>query len=194
MNHSQLLKLSDRQLVALLFANDESAIHFVFYEKFQSLLRFNATKVAGNKSVALDDLVQELYLYLSKNDWEKLRKYNPDSPFINWFSVVSYRFFKDFTNSMLDSSQSSPISEMNEHEISMIGTSQLETMMMDVRNAISKLWPPRDREIVEALVLNEEEPAEVAAKFHITVDNLYNIKRRALAKLIQKHLQDYVNH
>lgn len=180
-------------MVDLLLENDESVVQYVFYDKYKALLRYNAAKAAGSKSVALDDLVQELYLFLSKNDWEKLRKYDAECPFINWFSVVSYRFFKDFTHSMIDSAQNVPISDMNDHTISMAGTSWIETMMMDVKAAIAKLHPPRDREIVEALVLNEEEPAEVAQKFNVTVDNLYNIKRRALAKLIQKHLQEYVN-
>lgn len=168
-------------------------IRYVFYSHFESLLRFNAQKAAGNKTVELDDLIQELYLYLSKNGWEKLRKYNPELPFANWFSVVSYRFFKDYTASMIDSTAQVPISDMNERSLFQVGTHKIETIMMDIRQAIAKLKPPRDREIVEALVLNEEEPAEVAERYKVTVDNLYNIKRRAIIKLIQKHLQEYVN-
>ncbi len=168
-------------------------IRYVFYSHFESLLRFNAQKAAGNKTVELDDLIQELYLYLSKNNWEKLRKYNPELPFANWVSVVSYRFFKDYTASMIDSATQVPISDMNERSLFQVGTHKIETIMMDIRQAIAKLKPPRDREIVEALVLNEEEPAEVAERYKVTVDNLYNIKRRAIIKLIQKHLQEYVN-
>lgn len=168
-------------------------IRYVFYSHFESLLRFNAQKAAGNKTVELDDLIQEFYLYLSKNNWEKLRKYNPELPFANWFSVVSYRFFKDFTASMIDCTETVPISDMNERSLFQVGTHKIETIMMDIRQAIDKLKPPRDREIVEALVLNEEEPAEVAERYKVTVDNLYNIKRRAIIKLIQRHLQEYVN-
>lgn len=168
-------------------------IRYVFYGHFESLLRFNAQKAAGNKEVELDDLIQELYLYMSRNDWEKLRKYNPELPFANWFSVVSYRFFKDFTASMIDCTETVPISDMNERSLFQVGTGKIETIMMDIRQAIAKLKPPRDREIVEALLLNEEEPAEVAERYKVTVDNLYNIKRRAIIKLIQKHLQEYVN-
>lgn len=168
-------------------------IRYVFYSHFESLLRFNAQKAAGNKTVELDDLIQELYLYLSKNNWEKLRKYNPELPFANWFSVVSYRFFKDYTASMIDSAAQVPISDMNERSLFQVGTHKIETIMMDIKQAIDKLKPPRDREIVEALLLNEEEPAEVAERYKVTVDNLYNIKRRAIIKLIQRHLQEYVN-
>jgi DNA-directed RNA polymerase specialized sigma24 family protein len=60
--------------------------------------------------------------------------------------------------------------------------------MMDIMDGLKMLEPPRDREILEALLIHDEEPQEVADRFGVTVDNLYNIKRRALARLIQKHL------
>lgn len=192
-NYCMATPYSDAEIKEGLLHNDEQMIRYVFYEHFRTLLRFNAIKAAGTKSIGFDDLIQELFLYVSRNNWEKLHKYSTEFPFTSWFSVVSYRFFKDFTHSMLDSSNTLPISEMNDHTISIAGTHRIDTVMMDIRAAIVKLYPPRDREIVEALVVNEEEPAEVAQRFDVTVDNLYNIKRRALAKLIKDHLQEYVN-
>lgn len=61
------------------------------------------------------------------------------------------------------------------------------------KKGLDELEPPRDREILTALLIHDEEPQEVADRFNVTVDNLYNIKRRALAKLIQKHLKDYAS-
>lgn len=184
---------SDAEIQEGLLGNDARMIRYVFYEHFNTLLRFNAQKAAGNKSVDLNDLIQELYLYMSHNNWEKLRKYSSEFPFPNWFSVVSYRFFKDYTQSMIDSSQNLPIVEMNDHNISIAGTTKIETMMIDIKAAISKLTPPRDKEVVEAFLIHEEEPSEIAKRLNVSVDNLYNIKRRALAKLIKNHLQEYVN-
>lgn len=182
---------NDAQLVAELLAGNEGAIRYVFYDHFKSLLRTNAIKAAGSKIVAYDDLVQELYLYLSSNNWEKLRRYNPERPFINWFSVVSYRFFKDFSRSMIDSANQIPISDMNDHQTAFISSGETGTIMMDIKHALSRLKPPRDKEILEALLLRDEEPEKVAERHNVTVDNLYNIKRRAIAKLIKQHLIDY---
>lgn len=184
---------TDIEIYNRLLHNDERMIRYVFYEHFNSMLRFNALKAAGNKSIELDDLIQELYLYISKNDWEKLRKYSPEYPFANWFSVVSYRFFKDFTFSMIESSQNVPIDNIDDRTVLAQGTNISSSIIMDIKNAIRKAKPPRDRQILEALILNEEEPTDVAAQFEVTVDNLYNIKRRAIAKLIKNHLQDYLN-
>ena len=191
MPKSLFIYKDDAQLVAELLAGNERALHYVFYDHFKPLLKMNAYKAASTKLVTYDDLVQELYLYLSSNNWEKLRKYNPERPFVNWFSVVSYRFFKDFSRSMIDSSDQIPISNMNDHQTAFMSNGTIGTIMMDIKQAISKLKPPRDSQILEALLLRDEEPEIVAKQHNVTVDNLYNIKRRAIAKLIKQHLADY---
>lgn len=183
---------SDKIIYEGLLHNDERVINYVFFDHFNSLLQFNARKTSGNKNIDLDDLIQELYLYISKNNWEKLRKYSPEYPFDKWFSVVSYRFFKDFTASMIDSSRYIPIDNI-EVRMEMFQQTQVEKMIAsDIKNAIGRVTPPRNAQILKALIIDEEEPTEVAKRFGVTLDNLYNIKRRALAKLIQQQLQDYV--
>ena len=182
---------SDRQFVADLLANDERALECLLYDRFRRLLRFNAMKAAPN--VPVDDLVQELYLYLSADDWARLRRYDSSLPFDRWLSVVSYRFFKDYSLRMIDSRRQIPITTIEDQELLKAGTTQMTHIMMDIQQGLAKLEPPRDREILTALILRDEEPQTVADRFHVTVDNLYNIKRRALAKLIQKHLKDYAN-
>lgn len=181
--------LSDRQFVADLLANNGKALECLLYDRFRRLLRFNAMKAAPN--VPVDDLVQELYLYLSSDNWARLRRYDPDLPFNRWLSVVSYRFFKDFSLRMIDSRRQIPITTIEDQQLLNAGTSQMNHIMMDIQQGLDKLEPPRDREILTALLLHDEEPQAVADRFNVTVDNLYNIKRRALARLIQKHLKDY---
>ena len=182
---------TDRQFVADLLANDGKALECLLYDRYRSLLRFNAMKAAPN--VPVDDLVQELYLYLSTDNWARLKKYDPELPFDRWFSVVSYRFFKDFSLRMIDSRRQIPITKIEDQRLLNTGTTQMNQIMMDIKKGFDELEPPRDREILTALILHDEEPQEVANRFNVTVDNLYNIKRRALAKLIKKHLNDYAS-
>lgn len=180
---------TDRQFVADLLANDGKALECLLYDRYRSLLRFNALKAAPN--VPVDDLVQELYLYISADNWARLKKYDPELPFDRWLSVVSYRFFKDFSLRMIDSRRQIPITNIDDQQLLNAGTSQMNHIMMDIKQGFDELEPPRDREILTALILHDEEPQQVADRYGVTVDNLYNIKRRALAKLIQKHLKDY---
>lgn len=203
---------TDRQFVADLLANDGKALECLLYDRYRSLLRFNAMKAAPY--VPVDDLVQELYLYLSADGWARLKKYDPELPFDRWLSVVSYRFFKDFSLRMIDSRRQIPITniersmklrgegvyslsrskrtsdEIEDQQLLERGNSQMDTIMMDIKKGFDELEPPRDREILTALLLHDEEPQTVAERFGVTVDNLYNIKRRALAKLIKKHLHE----
>ncbi len=183
--------ISDQQFVADLLADDEKALECLLYDRFRRLLRFNAMKAAPN--VPLDDLVQEFYLYLHADGWARLRRYDPDLPFDRWLSVVSYRFFKDFSLQMIDSRRQIPITNLEDQELLNAGTTQMTHIMMDIQQGLAQLEPPRDRAILTALLLRDEEPQAVADRFQVTVDNLYNIKRRALARLIQKHLKDYAN-
>lgn len=50
---------------------------------------------------------------------------------------------------------------------------------MDVKNILKDFEPPRDKSILEAFLLKDEEPSVIATRFGVTIDNLYNIKRRA---------------
>lgn len=181
--------IDDSRMVASLLTGDEAAVHYVFFDQFVPLLRLNARQAAP--AVCYDDLVQELYLYISADNWSRLRSYNSSQPFINWFSVVSYRFFKDFSRRMIDSASQIPISTIEGHEITMVANRRDE-IMMDIKRALCNLTPPRDRAIITELLINDEPPVEVAHRYGITVENLYNIKRRALSKLITKHLNDYL--
>lgn len=179
----------DRQLVTALLLNDEGAIQYLFHERYRRLLRFNAMKAAPY--VPVDDLVQELYLHLSDDHWARLQRYDPSLPFERWLSVVSYRFFKDYAIRMIDSRRQIPITSIEDSRIISTGQTQMNTIMMDIQQGLARLEPPRDREVLTALFLHDEEPASVAQRLGITVENLYNVKRRALARLIQKHLKDY---
>ena len=182
---------NDRQFVADLLANDGKALECLLYDRYRSLLRFNAMKAAPN--VPVDDLIQELYLYLSADNWARLKKYDPELPFDRWLSVVSYRFFKDFSLRMIDSRCQIPITNIEDQQLLNAGTTQMNQIMLDIKKGFDELEPPRDREILTALILHDEEPQEVANRFNVTVDNLYNIKRRTLARLILKHLKDYAS-
>ena len=173
---------TDADMVAKLMSGHNGALRYVFYDQYDSLLRYNAAKAAGSKGVEVDDLIQELYLYLSADNWARLRRYDPKQPFAAWFSVVSYRFFKDFSRSMIDMSSQVPISTIEDRSPLLAGGTSISTMVMDIKNILKNFRPPRDRDILEAVLLRDEDPADIARRHNITVDNLYNIKRRALER------------
>lgn len=66
---------------------------------------------------------------------------------------------------------------------------------IDVRQAVKQIHNARYRKVIEQLDLRDVAPESLAIDMGITVDNIYNIHRRALLQLkhiIMKRKEDYV--
>lgn len=182
----------DEQLVAALIAGDERAIQYVFYNHYNAMLRKIAKKQIGHLPIEYDDMVQELYLWLSEGDWARLKKYIPkESRFDYWFSMKSNTFFRDYCRkklySITDFSSDNP-----EYSCTPSVSNWYDTeLMRDLLRVLDFFQPPRDREILRALIVEDREPAKVAEQYGITVDNLYSIKSKALARLVKNYLTGY---
>lgn len=60
---------------------------------------------------------------------------------------------------------------------------------MDVKTLLGEMTNERYAMVIRRLILEEETPEEVAMKMGVTVDNLYNIKKRAMKALTQIALE-----
>lgn len=182
----------DEQLVSALIAGDERAIQYVFYSHYNAMLRKIAKKQIGHLPIEYEDMVQELYLWMSEGNWSRLKKYIPkESKFDYWFSIKSNTFFRDYCRKKLynitDFSSDNPIYSYMPSVSNWYDTE----LMRDLLRVLDFFQPPRDREILRALIVDDREPANVAEQYGITVDNLYSIKSKALARLAKKYLTGY---
>lgn len=179
--------------MAAVVAGNEAAVAYFFHDHFEPLLRHNALKAMGathrGRALMWDDLVQEFFIYLNADDWQRLRRYDERLPLAAWLSVVSYRFFKDFFRSLSEKAVHVPICNIEEGEaaVSEVQASELEE---DVRRVLAYVQPERSRRVLEALLINEATPDEVAQQQGISIDNVYTIKRRALQQLRQHYWAD----
>lgn len=60
----------------------------------------------------------------------------------------------------------------------------------DLQRLFSLMPTQRYVFIIQRLVLEDQEPEQLAKEMGVTVENLYNIKRRAMAQLTQVALND----
>ena len=60
----------------------------------------------------------------------------------------------------------------------------------DLRRLFERMPNRRYVYVIQQLVIEDREPEEMAKEMNVTVDNLYNIKRRAMAQLTQVALND----
>ena len=65
---------------------------------------------------------------------------------------------------------------------------------MDINSALQKMPNARYRRVIEVLDIQDVQPEKLAEEMNVTVDNLYNIHRRALVQLriIMGRKEEYV--
>lgn len=85
--------LSDQELVQLLFANDAEAIEYVFFHRCNGMFAHIIHSVLQSQGEK-EELISEFYLYLSENNWNRLRNYEFKSSLNTWLTVVAVRYFK----------------------------------------------------------------------------------------------------
>jgi RNA polymerase sigma factor (sigma-70 family) len=172
-------ELSDKELVDGMINNDDSIIQYFFFEKCTPMFRYVIQKVFDYR-VEKDELINELYLFLQADDWRKLRQFDYRSRLTTWLSVVAIRFFQKKRAGLIENNSFDAL-YMKE-------TDNLEERIhrkLDVKNLVGQLPNERYRFVIQKLMMEDKEPQEVANEMGITVDNLYNIKRRALQMLAQ---------
>lgn len=180
---------TDRDIVNALIENDESVIDWLFHRKCSSLLNYIISSVFhGN--VDREELVNELYLYLADSDWYKVRQFDYRSRLTTWLSVVAVRFFIKKRGQLSENSASE---YLNVHKQIQEGHAAPVECLVDVRSALEKMPNERYRRVIIALDLHDRAPESVAEELNITMDNLYNLHRRAKLQLrmVIREKEDY---
>ena len=92
---------------------------------------------------------------------------------------------------MIENTSREPLYDWDDEEATAGNASYtISTDSMDVENLLNAMPNKRYACVLRQLLLNEISPDKLAREMNITVDNLYNIKRRALQQLMQVALSD----
>lgn len=187
MDYSQY---TDRQLVDGLLNNDIRLIEYFFNKKCSGLFGYILVNVFDG-NINKQDLLQELFWYLAKNDWYKVRQFDFRSKLMTWVTVVAVRFFQKKRKELIENSGSAPLNDKMWQEQSRAISIERR---MDLHNALAKMPNARYRKVIEVLDLQEVRSEILAEEMKVTVDNLYNIHRRALLqlRLVMGRKEDWV--
>lgn len=66
----------------------------------------------------------------------------------------------------------------------------MSASILDVQRLLDAMPNKRYAYVIRKLIIEEYTSEELSAEMHITTDNLYNIKRRAMMQLMQVALND----
>lgn len=133
--------------------------------------------------------MNEFYLHLMENNAYRLRQFQGRSTIYQWMKVIAIRYFIAKRDRMIDMEPKDALLDSVIRRTSADGEKQL-TAKMDIEHLLSLMPNRRYAYALKRLVLQEAEPNVVAQELRTSVDNLYNIKRRAVAALTEVALKE----
>ena len=176
--------MTDQQIIRGLIARNNAITQEFFFERCRPLFYAIIRKVFSYE-VDYDEFVNELYVYLMENDAARLKQFEGRSSLYQWIKVTATRFFIKKRDLLIeDTSKETPIEEETMVERSATAS------LLDVQRLLDAMPNRRYAAVIQKLMIEEYTPEELAAEMHITTDNLYNIKRRAMMQLMQVALND----
>lgn len=180
--------MTDQQITEALIARDEKVTARFFFGDCRPLF-LSIIRNVFSYEVDYDEFVNEFYLYLMENEAHRLRQFQGRSTIYQWMKVVAIRYFIAKRDSMIDNVSGEALLDcVVQNET--VDEETATTARMDIEHLFSQMPNKRYVHVIRRLVLQEAEPKVVAKELMTNVDNLYNIKKRAIASLTEIALKD----
>jgi hypothetical protein len=124
-----------------------------------------------------------------EDDAYRLKQFQGRSTIYQWLKIIAIRYFVAKRDCLIEmESKDSLIESVVQTES--VDTEKPMTAKMDVERLFSLMPNSRYVYVIRRLVLQDVEPKTVARELGTNVDNLYNIKKRAIAALTEVALKE----
>lgn len=181
--------MTDQEIIQGLIDRDNRVTEQFFYVKCRPLLTA-IMHLVFSYPVEYDEMVSELYDYLMDNDCIKLRQFQYRSSVYQWIKIVATRFFIRKRDSLIENiSKEPPYEHVSDDNV--VDTVNILNNQMDVAKLLQLMDNQRYADAIRNLILNDIEPEQYAMQIGVTVDNLYNIKKRAMTALTRIAIKYY---
>lgn len=182
------MKMNEKEIVNALIARDAKITELFFFQHCKPLF-MSIIKLVFSYEVDYAEFVNELYLYLMEKDAYRLRQFEGRSSLYQWLKIVAIRYFVSRRDSMIEMYPHNALNDCNVFCLEK-NEEKTENFAVDIE-ILFKLMPnKRYVYVIRRLVLEDGEPKAVARELSVSVDNLYNIKRRALKSLTEIVLKE----
>lgn len=181
--------MTDWEIIQGLIDRDNRITDQFFYVKCRPLLTA-IMRLVFNHPVEYNEMVSELYDYIMEDDCIKLRQFQYRSTIYQWMKIVATRFFIRKRDSLMENTSKEPPYERHDDDM-MVDTAQIVAQKIDVARMLAIMENQRYADVLRHLILQDEEPEKYAESIGVTVDNLYNIKRRAIAAISRIAIKYY---
>lgn len=171
----------DKRYIDALRNGDNNLCRKFFYGEIGgTLMRIRAELFHGR--VEADELVNELYLYLSGNSWAKLDGFDGRNGcrLRTWMIPVAWRYFLSIRERMLTDGQP------EDAGLDATADDDLRIQIaIDVKAVLDRMTNRRYAEILRLLLIEGYTAPEVAQMLGIRIQNVYNLKHRAILSFME---------
>ena len=177
-------QISDAEFIAGLKNNDNRITESFFYGLCNYMLNdIKYSLMDGN--VDYDELVNELFIYLSKDNWHKLDTFRGVNgcSLNTWVTRISWRFFLKQRERLLGKD----VVDITEVQICDAEESLDAEIALDVNTTFARMSNKRYVQVLQWMLVEGFDAEEVARKMEITVANVYNIKHRAIVQFVEAY-------
>lgn len=176
----------------------DAAAQFFSSEPIMKLCRYwNGYIFNGRAEV--DEIRNAIFIHLMEDDCRRFKLVNDTAALLGWINRTAVRylirhkgdFVPDWKPETVDEEQDND--EMTEKQIQRKTPDVSEVTSeahYDTERLLEAMNNARYVMVIRELCLSERDPSELATEMGITVANLYNIKKRALAALTKVALKD----
>lgn len=181
-NKAYFDSLSDRELVDLLLADDEDAIEYLLFIRCNGMLAHIACSIFQSQTCK-EELITDFYLFLSENNWRRLRQFEFKAGLNTWLTVIAVRFFKKkrISQTKLVVIEPQLIVETKKNEADDYDIIN-EMSRLELYQAIDRLSKPRERYALLA-ELTGKRAEDIAVELGCTVAAVYNLTKKARMEL-----------
>ena len=185
--------MTDKQIIEALIARDEQVTKQFFFRNCRPLF-LSIIRYVFSFEVDYDEFVNEFYLYLMENDAYRIRQFQGRSTIYQWMKIVAIRYFILKRDNMIEEKSKETLIDSFAIQKEAFDNYRTQTAKIDIEHLFSLMPNRRYVYVLRRLVLQEAEPKKVAQELGTNVDNLYNIKKRAIAALtdiVLKEIEKY---
>ena len=180
--------MTDQQIIEALIARNERITQQFFFKDCRPLF-LSVIRYVFSYDVDYNEFVNEFYLHLMENDAYRLKQFQGRSTIYQWMKIIAIRYFVAKRNSMIDMEPKETLIN-NAIQKESIESSNNISAKIDLENLFRLMQNKRYVYVIKRLVLDEAEPKTVADELRTNVDNLYNIKKRAITTLTEIALKE----
>lgn len=181
--------MTDYEIIQGLIAGDNRITEEFFFVKCRPLF----CKIIGlvfSYEVDYDEFVNELYVYLMADEAAKLREFRFRSSLYHWLKIVAIRYFIKKRDKLIEDCSQEPLYEESDCATDFAA----DLAKADMERLFKQMPNKRYVFVIRRLILEDANPEQTAQMMNITVANLYNIRRRAVAQLTRVALKDIRNY